>query len=161
VSEEHSDSNAEWPLLEVRAAFAFLERENGFRVLDEAYFPKEFGNLYVEYGLDDLRILVLTDRGEFWFYAGSSRSGGKLKFDAQVILKFLGADKEARALIAQQWHDLPLLRDSLHRHLSEICQMFGPDRYKETGRRLSELQERRSFQLSGPAEEERPWWKFW
>jgi hypothetical protein len=133
----------------IRAAFAFLEREHGYREESSHYDKESFGNAAVDYRSAQLRIGVIKDRGQFFTTFAAARAGSF--FDEQVVLQFLGAADEAERLVKLRWESLELQADVVRRHLARIEAAFSPEHYERTAQELTRLKHARAEALFGPS----------
>jgi hypothetical protein len=134
---------------DVVAAFAFVSRGTP-TIGASSYDPRAFGNAVVELEGAALRVRVTRDREQF--LVDLSPADRHDWFDEEIVLRFVGADADADALIFGEWKSLQASAAAIHRHLQRIRLAVGAESWPEVRGILKELQNRRAQALFGGQE---------
>jgi len=128
---------------DVVAAFAFIATDTP-TVTASWYDAHSFGNAVVEIA-GSLRTRVTRDRGQY--LVDLSPADRYDWFDEEIVLRFVGADADADALISGRWKSLTASADAIHRHVQRILLAFASDSWSTVRPILKELQHRRAQAL--------------
>ena len=121
---------------DIRREFDFL-KQVGYRESGSEYVPESFGNAFVEYRSDTLRLRVIRDRGQFELALGSA-DHSKL-FDADIVFRLIGADEQSRPVVSDTNATPETLAKALRRNLALLEAAFRREQYASTVRELDRL----------------------
>ena len=124
-------ADSEEKLGPMRAAFSFLEREHGFRSINERFDPEFFGNALLQFSAEQLTIQVDCDRDQY-FCSFSSATDPQVSFSECTILQALEANVDCQSLIQSKWASVYDLATIVKRHLPRIATMFAVGTYPTT-----------------------------
>ena len=108
-----------------RLAASFIQpfEKYGFKIVEQEYYPSDFGNAYVTFE-DDLRLRVLRDRGQI-FVEVSPLENPDDWYDLRVVLEFLGEPVDMQRSMEEE--GLKELRDKLETMYARMRSLFDKD----------------------------------
>ena len=130
-------------------AFAFLERQHGFRLYGYE-LSRSFDNAELEYRSAACRVRLIRERGQVFVDFAPPVGVPANWFDLLLVLDYLGEREAADRLVAGGQRDVAAVAEVVRRYLDRIAPLFGVARYAETTSRLKELATARAEERFGP-----------
>lgn len=116
----------------------------GFSLVEQEYWPKDFGNAVATYE-DDFRLRLVNDKGQLFVDVGPKDDPDEW-YDLRLVLKFLGETVDMQGVDEE---NLDQLRVSLDAKYETIRSLFSRDNFASTKPQLDEFRNQRVAKLFG------------